>query len=127
MANYPSERPEIELGAATLDAVRAVAGNDGGPARPFTFAEAWLAAETVHADVPMPREVVVSGIVLDMMPGHLAPRRAVLARRLRIRPDTLQSCVALWETVDDHVRFAAVAAAVRVARVRRIGGGACRG
>jgi hypothetical protein len=89
---------------------------------PFTLAESLAAADVVWPDTELPREIAVAGIVFDMMPAHLSPRRDVVARRLRVAPDVVRVALLLWECADDSIRFDVVRRAVAIARARRIGG-----
>jgi len=114
-------------GAVEPAAARAVAGRTRGRARPFGFAESYAAAEIVWPDTRLPREIAVAGIVFDMMPGHLSPRRAVIAKRLRVEPETVGALLAIWELVEPGARFDAVRRSVAIARVRRLScGKECR-
>jgi len=115
-------RPTASAGAVAAAAAEAVAGRSRPAAAPFRFHDAYAAAETVWPETNLPREIAVAGIVYDMMPGHLSPRRAYVARRLRIDPETVPAMLALWEMVEPAVRFDAVRRAVSVARTRRLGG-----
>lgn len=125
--NCRSESVAVTPGAVHTDGARAALGAAARvDARPFALGEAIAAARVVARESAYPRCVVVVGIVLDMMPGHLTPRRALLARRLRIRPQLVVASELVWEVADDADRMRLLAAAVRVARVRRLGA-ACRG
>jgi len=124
--NSRSSPVAVTPGAVHTDGVRAAVGADRADARPFALSESIAAARVVARETEYPRAVALVGIVLDMMPGHLTPRRALLARRLRLRVEIVHAAELVWEVADDAQRVRLLAAAVRVARVRRMGA-ACRG
>jgi hypothetical protein len=121
--------PAATVGAVAPAAAHAVTGRGRGRARPFGARAAYDAADVVWPDTRMPREIAVAGIVFDMMPGHLSPRPAVVAKWLRVQPETVGAFLAVWECVEPGVRFDAVRRAVAIARVRRLSRGckSCRG
>lgn len=114
---------------AIAPAAAAVATGARASCEPFALSESWDAAEVIWAETNLPREIAMAGIVFDMMPGHRAPRRAAVAKRLRVRVDAVRSFLLLWECTDESVRFEAVRRAVAVARIRRLSRGckSCRG
>jgi hypothetical protein len=116
-----SEIPRMVEGAADTQSVSAALGAPTVPASPFTLAESLAAAAVVWPDTGMPEPLAVAGIVCDLMPQHRTPRRAVLARRLRIDTETLCALLLLWECTDDAMRFDATRRAVRIIRARRMG------
>lgn len=116
-----SEPVAVTPGAVHTDGVRAGTGASRADARPFGLSESIAAARVVARETEFPRAVVLVGVVLDMMPGHLTPRRALLARRLRLRVDVVHAAELVWEVADDAQRVRLLAGAVRVARVRRMG------
>lgn len=124
--NCRSESVAVTPGAVHTDGARAAIGGARADARPFALGESIAAARVVARESAYPRSLVLVGVVLDMMPGHLTPRRALLARRLRIRRELVEAAELVWEVADDADRVRLLAAAVRVARVRRLGA-ACRG
>ena len=118
--NFPSN-PVAASGELLPTAAADVVGSRPSAA-PFTLAESFAAADVVWPDTELPREVAVSGIVYDMMPAHLSPRRDVVARRLRVAPDVVRVALLLWECAEDAMRFDVVRRAVGIARARRIRG-----
>ncbi len=85
--------------------------------RPFTIEEAQsaaliLAAEWNIADVPM--RVLIVGIVLDLRPGDLTPRRRDLAKFLRVSAAQINDDEVAWEMLCEDRRMDFVRRAVRI-------------
>jgi hypothetical protein len=76
--------------------------------RPYTLDEALRTAQILYRDETLPiaiRSLIHVGIVLDLMPAHLAPETAVLGKCLRMKPGTVRTRRLLWELVDERERF----------------------
>jgi hypothetical protein len=74
-------------------------------------------ARIIRDDDALPvavRRMVEVGIVLDLMPDHLTPRRDVLARRLGCTVKTVRRKELAWEGIDRRVRFVLVHRASRL-------------
>lgn len=90
--------------------------------RASTLDEAVFVARTVRDDETLPdlvRRCAEVGIALDLMPGHLAPSRSALARKLIASVRTIRRRELGWESVDPAMRFDLVRRAMRLLIVRR--------
>ena len=84
--------------------------------RPTRLVEAIRVARMIQRDEQIDRAIrsfVVVGIVLELMPGHLTPRRQRLARALGISKPAVDAAEIAWEGVDPIARFELVARAQR--------------
>lgn len=120
--NCRSSSPEITHGARAVESVRCAVGVGRVPSHAFTAAEAMHAAEIIWPETGLPRPLAVVGIVYDMMPGHLSPRRGWFAKQIGVHVETVRAAELIYEMLDGAKRIEYLAAATRIARVRRIGG-----
>ena len=107
----------IELGAEALRVRLGIAQEDPKVFRANSLEESVAVARIIRDDEEFPREmrgVVEVGIVLDLMPDHLTPRRDALARRLGCSVKTVRRRELAWEGLDPNVRFALVHRASRL-------------
>lgn len=93
--------------------------------RPYTLSEAREAAALIAADDALRGEygAVVQllgvGIPLDLMPEHLAPTVAELARSAKVPKRTVENRRLLWECLEPRLRAELVHRAVRIILVLR--------
>jgi len=90
--------------------------------RPYTLQEALSIARVIRTDEELPpkvRRLLEVGVVLDLMPGHLRPRRSRHARAIGCTVRTLLNRELRWEAVDPLVRSEIVRRALRLGMARR--------
>ena len=90
--------------------------------RPYTLSEALGIARIIREDEelsPDVRRLLEVGVVLDLMPGHLRPRRDRHARAIGCAVRTLLNRELRWEAVDPLVRDEIIRRAVRIGMARR--------
>lgn len=93
--------------------------------RPYDLGEAREAAallsadETLRAEYPAVVQLLGIGIPLDLMPDHLSPTMAALARSARLRRRTADAYRMMWESVDPALRANLVHRAIRIILVLR--------
>lgn len=107
----------IEPGAEALRVRLGIAQEDPAIFRANSLEESVAVARIIRDDDALPvavRRMVEVGIVLDLMPDHLTPRRDVLARRLGCTVKTVRRKELAWEGIDRRVRFALVHRASRL-------------
>ena len=104
-----------EIGTASIRSRLGIEQEDPRIFRAYEPEAALRAGRILERDQtlsPAVRRLVPLGIVLDLRPGDLTPRRAGLARLLGISPSTVRRREAQWEAVDPSVRFDVVRRAV---------------
>ncbi len=111
-----SERRRVGRGEAGAMALRLALPRDTH-SRPFSVEEAHsaailLASEWRVEDVPM--RVLLVGVILDLRPGDLTPRRRELARFLRASTAQINDDEILWEMLHEDQRCDFVRRAVRI-------------
>lgn len=90
--------------------------------RPYTLLEALGIARMIREDEKLSdkvRRLIEVGIVLDLMPGHLRPRRAAHARAIGCAVRTVLNRELRWDGVDPLVRDELTRRAVRIGMARR--------
>ncbi len=85
--------------------------------RPFSIEEVHsaaliLASEWNIADVPL--RVLVVGMILDLRPADLTPRRRDIAKMLRVSAESVCGDEVLWEMLCEDRRMDFVRRAVRI-------------
>ena len=110
--------PIDEIGSASIRSRLGIVQEDPDVFRPWEPELALRAGRILERDETIPpavRRLVALGIVLDLRPGDLTPRRRDLARLLEISVATVHRREARWESVDPAVRFDLVRRAVSMA------------
>jgi hypothetical protein len=85
--------------------------------KPITLEESMEAAKVVAADTTIDddlRPCIEIGIILDLMPAHLTPRKERIARAMNISARTVRRRELDWELLDPLQRFDLVRNALRV-------------
>jgi hypothetical protein len=104
---FPSGRIE-EPGTASIRAQASIEQEDERVFHPFTLREALRVARLIRDDEalsPKVRALAEVGVVLDLMPGHLMPRRHDHAVALGVTVRTIRRRAIRWEGVDQRVKF----------------------
>ena len=117
--------PIYEPGAHEIRQRWGIVQNDDRIFKPYTLNECLAAAELLSSDSAIQRNakpVVRLGVVLDMMVGHLTPRRATLARRFKVKRSTLDELERRWELWDQGERMRLVMRAIRLVQADRLVG-----
>lgn len=99
--------------------------NDGRIFKPYTLDECLAAADLISSDPAIRRNakpVVRLGVVLDLMVGHLTPRRATLARRFKVSRVVLADLERQWELWDQGDRMRLVMRSIRLVQADRLVG-----
>lgn len=112
------DQPVIsEPGAEALRAQLGVEPEDPSVFRPPTLDECVDAMRIVLRDSALTvrlRAHAEVGLILDLMPDHLTPRRVDLARRLGCAPRTVRRRELAWEGCDSIQRHQIVHRAIRL-------------
>lgn len=106
-----------EPGSQSIRAQLAIRQEDPAVFRPNRLAESLRVARIIRDDEALPREVrrlAEVGIVLDLMPGHLMPRRERMARALGCTVRTILRRQVEWEGIDPMLRLDIVRRAMRL-------------
>jgi hypothetical protein len=106
-----------EPGSEAIRGQLAIVAEDPEVFKPHSLYESLKVARIIRDDediAPEIRRLVEVGIVLDLMPGHLRPRRDRMARALGCSVRTLLRREIEWEGVDPMVRFGLVRRAARL-------------
>ena len=106
-----------EPGSEAIRSQMAIAQEDPTIFRANTLTESLRVARIIRDDeeiVPRVRRLVEVGIVLDLMPGHLRPRRDRMARALGCTVRTVLRREIEWEGIDPLNRFVLVHRACRL-------------
>jgi hypothetical protein len=107
-----------EIGTASIRSRLGIEQEDPRVFRPWEPELALRAGRVLERDETIPpavRRLVALGIVLDLRPGDLTPRRADLARLLGISLATVRRREIRWEAVDPVIRFDLVRRATSMA------------
>ena len=110
------------VGSARLRSQIGIAAEDPRIFRPISVAEALDVARIIKADTSIEediRDVIEVGILLDLMPAHLTPRKEILAEALRVSVRTIRRRELAWELCDQRVRFDLVHRASRLVFANR--------
>jgi hypothetical protein len=97
-----------EPGTASIRSQVGIAQEDPSVFYPFTLREALRVARFVRDDESIDRRVralAEVGVVLDLMPGHLMPRRHDHAVALGVSARTIRRRAIRWEGVSESVKF----------------------
>lgn len=128
-----------ELGEGPLEghAIRMALPSGGSPFHSIAISEAFDVAEMLAAESDLPRQLLLVGIVLDLMCTEGSSRcttdspmgksfarvvRSRVVRRYKLDLQTVKALEIVWELVDPLVRFDLARSAVRVIMARRMGG-----
>lgn len=99
----------IEIpGAASIRSQVGIVPEDPEVFRPIEIKEALEAVGILERDETISEEIralLSVGILLDLMPGHLTPRKSMIAERLRVSVRTIRRREIDWELVDPRIRF----------------------
>jgi hypothetical protein len=115
----------VEPGSASIRRQMGIEQDCRRMFRPYTLEEAREAAALIAADDAMRGEygaiveLLSVGIPLDLMPDHLAPSIAALARSARISRRRVEHGRLLWECLEPSLRADLVHRAVRIILVLR--------
>ena len=97
-----------EPGSQSIRAQLGIAQEDARIFRPNQLIECLRVARIIQKDesiTPDVRRLVVVGVVLDLMPGHLRPRRERMAAALGCSVRTVVDLEIEWEAVCALERF----------------------
>lgn len=106
-----------EPGSEAIRGQLGITAEDPAVFKPHSLYESLKVARIIRDDeeiVSRIRRLVEVGIVLDLMPGHLRPRRDRMARALGCSVRTVLRREIEWEGVDPLERFALVRRASRL-------------
>ena len=109
-------RAEIP-GSASVRSQVGILPEDPAIFRPIMLEEALAAARIIGRDSQIEDEIrciLDVGIVLDLMPGHLTPRKAALSEALTLSVRTIRRREIAWELGDQRARFDLVHRASRL-------------
>lgn len=109
-------------GSVSIRTQLRIATEDPRIFRPIEIAEAIEVARIIRRDVQIPEEirpVLETGICLDLMPGHLTPRKSLIAEALRVSVRTVRRHELAWELNDQRLRFDIVHRAARLVFANR--------
>lgn len=111
------------VGSAAARWQAGIAPEDAEVFRAVTLADAAEAARIVSRDIiaRQMRGIAEVGLILDLMPGHLRPSGAELARELGITIDSTERREIAWELLEPRARFDLVARAMRLLMMLRAG------
>lgn len=105
-----------EPGTASIRAQVGIEQEDERVFHPVTLREALRVSRLIRDDEALDarvRRLAEVGVVLDLMPGHLMPRRHDHAVALGISTRTVRRRAYAWEGVDELTRFACAQRAIR--------------
>ena len=114
-------RAEIP-GSASVRSQVGILPEDPAIFRPIMLEEALAAARIIGRDSQIQDEIrciLDVGIVLDLMPGHLTPRKAALSEALTLSVRTIRRREIAWELGDQRSRFDLVHRASRLVFANR--------
>jgi hypothetical protein len=106
-----------EPGSQSIRAQLGIAQEDARIFRPNRLIECLRVARIIRKDesiTPEVRRLVEVGVVLDLMPGHLRPRRERMAAALRCSVCTVEDLEIEWEAFCALQRFDLVRRACRL-------------
>ena len=104
-------------GSVSLREQLGISQEDPKVFKPITLEEAIQAARVIADDTtiqPEMRPRVEVGLILDLMPAHLTPRKEIIAKALDLSPRTIRRRELEWESFDQIERFDLVRHALRV-------------
>lgn len=110
------------LAAGELGAASTRLSLPDGWARPFTVDEALDAARILSrswAVRGITRTVLLVGVVYDLMPNDLTPKRDKLAKRFGISREKLDEAEMVWESFAEEARLDLIKRAVRIVLASR--------
>lgn len=111
-----------EPGSQSIRAQIGIRTEDPAIFHPITLDEALEVAKIVSGDESLEREYARAaeiGIVLDLMPGDLTPRKESVARALGLSVRTIRRRELVWELSNQIDRFAMVMRALRLLIAKR--------
>ena len=111
-----------EPGSQSIRAQIGIRTEDPAVFHPITLEEALEVAQIIAADESLDREyarAAETGIVLDLMPGDLTPRKDVVAQALGLSVRTIRRRELVWELSNQLERFSLVMRALRLLIAKR--------
>lgn len=103
-------------GTASIRAQTSIEQEDERVFHPVTLREALRHSRLIRDDTalePRVRRLAEVGVVLDLMPGHLMPRRHDHAVALGVTVRTIRRRAYAWEGIDQQTRFDCTQRAIR--------------